>query len=131
MSHYSYDDFLRDHHAALTVMKVPELYWPSVHAKLLGEIFDAPEKFQLGMLNYVNDENKPVDRKLFLSVKVDEVRASDPNKYVDLMNKRLSHHSIFRAALCILASFCATTPGLSNLRVFERLLRPIQFCCPE
>ncbi|KAM7532442.1 hypothetical protein Aperf_G00000133028 [Anoplocephala perfoliata] len=79
MSHYSYDDFLRDHRTSLTVMKVPELFWPSIHTKFLDEVFDASEKFELGMLKYVNDENEPVDMKLFVSVKVDEVRASDPN----------------------------------------------------
>ncbi|VUZ44294.1 unnamed protein product [Hymenolepis diminuta] len=79
MANYSYEYFLRAHRAALTVMKVPELYWPTIHAKLLGKVFDASVKFELGMLNYLNDSNEPVDSKLFVSVKVDEIKTSDPS----------------------------------------------------
>ncbi|CDI96715.1 tubulin tyrosine ligase protein 12 [Echinococcus multilocularis] len=78
MEQYTYSDFLRDHGAVLISMQVPELYWPSVHIKLQNKIFDAPTKFELGMLNYTSETtNEVVKRELFVSVKVDEVRASD------------------------------------------------------
>lgn len=91
MANYSYEYFLHAHRAALTVMRVPELYWPTVHAKLLGKVFDASEKFELGMLNYLNDDNEPVDSKLFVSVKVDEIKASDPSRYVPTSFFILAH----------------------------------------
>ncbi|KAH9278269.1 Tubulin--tyrosine ligase-like protein 12 [Echinococcus granulosus] len=78
MDQYTYSDFLRDHGAVLISMRVPELYWPSVHIKLQNKIFDAPTKFELGMLNYTSETtHEVVERELFVSVKVDEVRASD------------------------------------------------------
>ncbi|VDO06298.1 unnamed protein product [Rodentolepis nana] len=79
MEDHAYMEFLRLHRAALTTMKVPEIYWPTIHSKLRGKVFDASEEFELGMLNYLNDENETVDSKLFVSVKVDEIKASDPN----------------------------------------------------
>lgn len=80
MPPYSYTEFLRDHRAALSVMKVPEIYWPIVHEKLLKKTFDAPEFFELGMLNYLDDDNEPLDSKLFVSVKVEKIKALDPNR---------------------------------------------------
>ncbi|VDM27097.1 unnamed protein product [Hydatigera taeniaeformis] len=79
MDQYTYDDFLRHHAPVLISMQVPELYWPSVHNKLLNKIFDAPTKFDLGMLNYTSETtHEVVERELFVSVKVDEVRFSNP-----------------------------------------------------
>ncbi|KAL5968952.1 Tubulin--tyrosine ligase-like protein 12 [Taenia solium] len=79
MDQYTYNDFLRDHTAVLLSMRVPELYWPSLHNKLLNKIFDAPTKFELGMLNYTSEATHDViERELFVSVKVDEIRSSDP-----------------------------------------------------
>nr|CDS34203.2 tubulin tyrosine ligase protein 12 [Hymenolepis microstoma] len=81
MDNDAYLEFLRLHRAALTTMNVPEIYWPTVYTKLQGKVFDASEKFELGMLNYLNDDNEPVESKLFVSVKVDEIKASDPSSH--------------------------------------------------
>ncbi|VDD79605.1 unnamed protein product [Mesocestoides corti] len=78
MQQYTYDDFLRDHCTALESMKVPELYWPALHSKLLGKEFDVPQHFELGLLNYTDPESGDVvDKELFVSVKSDEILSSD------------------------------------------------------
>ena len=86
MTNYTYECFLQDHRAALESMQVPQLYWPTIHHKLLSKVFDAPTKFELGELDYTTEsseeeEDEVVQRELFVSVKVDRVTASDPERY--------------------------------------------------
>lgn len=118
MNQYTYNDFLRDHTAALISMQVPELYWPSLHNKLLNKIFDAPATFELGMLNYTSETTHAVvKRELFVSVKVDEVRSSDPNRFVfTILPQRL-------------ASFWPTMLGHLSCQMYGELWSRTPLCC--
>ncbi|KAM4748472.1 tubulin--tyrosine ligase-like protein 12 [Rhinophrynus dorsalis] len=70
-----YSQFVSLHQAALISSGVPPLYWPSLHRKLHGEVFDAGEMFGIMQVEEAEEEEDEEDR---IEMEIEQQKKPNP-----------------------------------------------------
>ncbi|XP_058061415.1 tubulin--tyrosine ligase-like protein 12 [Anopheles bellator] len=76
-----YDAFVEAHKPQLQSSGVPELFWPTLYRKLVGQVFDANCAFSLLFVDYGDETRSPEDPVCLLRVsKEGGIKADDPTE---------------------------------------------------